>query len=208
MTFAIKMTQFIMICVMVMLCGVAGATSRKTALTVELMNLGRFIDLYHDQDGIYPQTWEELEKITPGLDSTFSILKPTQRMMLISPPIELPRKNGGGMALAITREPFRPKSWTQWPIIGISHEYLEDPSYAFIESLEGGTFLRRVPPDATRSIFQAKGLALPKPSGLGAFPYEKEFMAQRIFTWIAAMAFGSWFVWRFIRKPKNQRSEQ
>ena len=69
---------------MVMLCGVAGATSRKTALTVELMSLGRFIDLYHDQVGGYPQTWEELEKITPGLDSTFSILKPTQRMMLMA----------------------------------------------------------------------------------------------------------------------------
>ena len=191
-----------------MICGVAGATSRKTALTAELMNLGRFIDLYHDQVGRYPQTWEELEKIAPGLDRTFSILKPTQRMILISPPIELPGKNGGGMALAITREPSRQKSWAQWPIIGISHEYLEDPSYSFVVSLEGGTFLRRVPPNATRSIFEAKGLALPKPSGLGAFPDEKDFMARRVFTWTAAMAFGFWLIWRFIRKRKNQRSEQ
>ena len=193
---------------MLIVCGVAEAMSRKTALTGDLMNLGRFIELYHDQYGKYPQTWEELEIIAPSLDSTFSILKPTQRMMLISPPFELPRKNGGGTALAITREPFRPKSWTQWPIIGITHEYLEDPSYAFIVSMEGGTFLRRIPPDATRSIFEAKGSALPKPSGLGAFPYEKEFIARRIFTWTAAMAFGSWLIWRLILKRKNQRSEQ
>lgn len=196
-----------MICVMLIVCGGAEATSRKTALTVELMNLGSFIHLYHYQIGRYPQTWEELETINPGLDNTFSILMPTQRMVLISPPIELPRKNGGGMALAVTREPFRPKSWTQWPIIGITHEYLEDPSYAFIVSMEEGIYLRRVPPDATKSIFEAKGLPLPKPSGLGTFPYEKEFMIQRIFTWTAAMAFGSWLIWLFIRRLKNQRSE-
>lgn len=201
------MSQFIMIGVMLMVSGVAEATSRKTALSVELSNLGRFIQLYHDQHGGFPQTWDELEKITPGLDSTFSILKPTKRMMLISPPIELPRKHGGGMALAITREPFRPKSWTQWPFIGITHEYLKDPSYAIIVSMDGGIFLRHVAPDATRSIFEVKSLPLPTPSGLGAFPYEKEFMTRRIINWSMALAFGSWLVWRFIRKRKNQRSE-
>jgi hypothetical protein len=202
------MPQFIMICVMLMVSGVAEATSRKTALSVELMNLGRFIQLHHDQYGEYPQTWDELEKITPGLDSTFSILKPTKRMMLISPPIELTKKYGGGMALAITREPFRPKSWTQWPLIGITREYLKDPSYAIIVSMDGGTFLRHVPPDVTRSIFEAKSLPLPQPSGLGAFPYEREFMTRRIINWSVALAFGSWLVWRFIRKRKKQRSEQ
>lgn len=202
------MAQFIMICVVLMVSGVAEATSRKTALTGELASLGQFIQRYHDQYGEYPQTWDELKKITPGLDRIFSVLKPTQRVMLISPPFELPRKNGGGLAFAITREPFRPKSWTQWPIIGVTHEYLEEPSYAFIVSMEGETFLRRVPPDATRSIFEANGLPLPKPSGLGAFPYERVFITHRIFNWTVAMAFGAWLIWRFIHRLKNQKSEQ
>ncbi len=191
---------------MLMHCGVAEANSMRTALSVELSNLGRFIELYHEQEGQFPQTWEELEKITPELDSTFPLLKPTKRMMLISQPIEMPRKYGGGLALAITREPFRPISWTQWPIIGMTHEYLKDPSYAIIVSMDGGSFLRHVSPDATRSIFESKGLPLPEKSGLGAFAYERNFMIRRIINWSVALAFGAWLVWRFMQK-KHQRSE-
>ena len=180
----------------------------KSALTAELMYLGRFIDLYHDQEGEYPQTWNELEKIAPNLDSTFSILTPTQRMMLMSSPLELPKMYGGGMALAITREPFRPKNWAQRPIIGGVREYLEEPSYGVIVRLNGGIFLRRIPPGAIRSIFQAEGLALPAPSGLGAFPYEKEFMARRVLSWTTFLALASLLTWWVIGRLKNQKSEQ
>ncbi len=162
--FARKMARFIMIFLTLLVCGVAEAMSRKTALTAELLNLGHFTDAYLNKNGRYPQTWEELEKIAPGLDSILSILKPTQRMVLIWPPIELPRKYGGGMALAITREPFRPQSWKEWPA-GTTHEYLEDPSYAFIVRVNGWSVLRRVPPDDTRSIIW--GIARDKSGATG-----------------------------------------
>jgi hypothetical protein len=202
------MAQFFAICALLMFSGVSEAMSRKSALTVELTNLGRFIDLYHDQEGEYPQTWNELKKIDPDLDGTFSILKPTQRMMLISPPLELPKRHGGGTALAITREPFRPMSWTQRPIIGGTSEHLEEPSYGVIVTIDGGIFLRRISPDATRSVFESAGLALPTPSGLGAFPHEKQFMARRILSWVTFVAVASLLTWWVIGRLKNPKSEQ
>ncbi len=195
-----------MICVMLMACGVAGAMSKRIALTSELENLGHFIDVFHEQVGKYPQTWGELEKINPGLDGTFSTLQPTQRMILMSPPIELPRRYGGGIALAITREPFRPQGWTQWPITWTSREFLKDPSYALLVSVDGRVLLRYVPPATTRSIFEAAGVALPEPSGLGPFPYEKNFMMRRSFSWAAIVAFSSWLIWLLVRRIQKKRT--
>lgn len=192
---------------MLLACGGAEAMSKKSALTVELMNVGRFIELYHEQEGEYPKTWNDLERVTPNLDSTFSILKPTQRMVLLSPPLELPRRYGGGMAFVMTREPFRPKSW-KWPIVGTPHEYLKEPSYAAIVSMDGGVFLRRVPPADIRSLFAAEGLPLPEPSGLGSFPHEREFVVRRSLGWIAIAGLSIWVIWRVTRRPRNQRSER
>lgn len=200
------MAQLIMIVVILMISGVSEASSRKAALSVELLNLGRSIKHYHLLDGRFPQTWDELERISPGLDHSFSILKPTIRIMLISPPFELPENNGGGMALAITREPLRPKAWTQVPFLGISYEYFKDPSYAIIVSKDDGIFVCYAPPNMTRSIFEAKNIPLPEPSGLGPFPYERELMIRRIISWSLLLVAGLGLIWRIIRNRKNLRS--
>lgn len=189
--------------------GISEATVRKSAISVELVNLGRFIQLYHEKEGKYPESWSEFERVTPNLDKTFSVLTPTRRMVLLSPPLELPQRFfGGGLAIAMTRDSYRPVTWKQWPIIGTTYKTLKNPVYGVVVTTNGGVSRREIPPDAMSSIFVAEGLTLPTPSGLGAFKYEKELMARRSFNWVAVVAFSSWVIWMLIRRIKNQRSEQ
>jgi hypothetical protein len=189
--------------------GSSEATVRKSALTVELVSLGRYIQIYHEQEGKYPGSWNELEKTSPDLDKTFSVLTPTRRMILISPPLELPQRySGGGLAVAMTRDSYRPVSWKQLPIIGSTYRTLKDPVYGVVVIAGGGVSRREIPPEAVKTIFAAEGLTLPASSNLGGFVYEKEFMAQRTAIWIAIVAFSSWMLWKLIRRLKNQKSEQ
>lgn len=203
-----KFSPAIFVVALLFISGIAEATSRKSALTVELVNLGRFIQLYNEQEGKYPNSWSELERVTPNLDRTFSNLTPTRRMDLISPPLELPQRySGGGLAVAVTRDPYRPVSWRQWPIIGTTRKTLKEPVYGVIVILNGGVSRREIAPDTMNSIFKDAGLSLPKRSDLGALPYEKEFMVRRYFSWIAIAGTFSWLIWRLFRKQYNQKSE-
>ncbi len=202
-----KIVQHLLLCILLAAGGTASAMSRKSALSTDIINLGRFIQLYHDERGEYPKSWIQLEKVFPNLDVTFSSLKPTQRMTLVTPPFELPKRYTGGMVLAISREAFKPQSWEQWPIFGIV-EYLEDPSYAVIVAKDGGVFLRHLPPDAARSVFKDVDRALPEASGLGAFPHEKKFMARRTFNWVGMAAIAFWLIWSWIRMSKIRKRER
>ena len=184
--------------------GIAEATVRKTALSVEMVSLGRFIQLYEEQQGSYPNSWSEFEKVTPGLDKTFPLLTPTMRMKLISPPFDLARgHNAEGIAVAMTRDSYRLESWRQTPITGTSRKILREPVYGVIVMHNGGVFRREIPPDAMYSILQREGLSIPEPSGLGAFGYERGYFVQRYLKWAAIVAFFSWLVWRLFRKCKN-----
>ena len=204
-----KLSHSLIVTALLAISGVTQASVRKSALTVELVNLGRFIQLYNEQEGSYPHSWSEFEKVNPNIDKTFSILTPTKRMMLVSPPIEIPRRySGGGIAVAITRDTYRPVSWRQWPIIGTTRKILKEPVYGVIVMHNGGVSRSEIPPDAMRSILVQEGLSLPEPSGLGAFAYEKEAMMQRSLGWAAIVGFSIWLIWRLSRRHTKQRSEQ
>jgi hypothetical protein len=132
-------------------------------------------------------------------------------MFLISPPIELPQRySGGGLALAMTRDSYRPESWRQWPIIGSSRMILkEEPVYGVIVvTINGGVSRREIKPEAMSAILKADGLALPRPSGLGAFPYEKKILARKSFSWFAIGAFCFWLIWRLIRRLKIRKQAE
>ncbi len=197
----------ILISVLLIASGTARATTRKVPLVNEIVLLGRLIQLYHEHQGKYPQSWDELESVYPGLDARFSELSPTKRMALITPPIELP-KSYSGMAVAISRDAFRPLGWNDRPIIGGVYEYLKDPSYGLAVILDGGGASGcLLSPVSAKSVFDKTGLALPTPSGLGAFAHEKRVMVRRAFIWIAMVGIASWLLWLLIRRLKNQRSE-
>jgi hypothetical protein len=174
--------------------GVAEAHSRKNALTTELVSIGRFIQLYHQQEGKYPESWNEMERITPNLDKTFSVLTPTRRMALISPPFELPQNRpGGGLVIAMTRDSYRPVGWREWPIIGTTR-HLKDPVYGVVVIINGGVSRREIPPERMISILEAEGLELPEPSDLGAFPYEKGLMIGSALRLVVVVVVCSWLV--------------
>ncbi len=197
-----------LISVLLIVSGSAGATTRKVPLVNEIVGLGRIIQLYHEHEGRYPQSWNELENTSPGLDTMYPQLNPTKRMALVTPPVVLPTRYAG-MAVAISRDAFRPMGWEDRPIIGGVYEYLKDPSYAVaIIKDNGGVSLVRLSPTTAKSVFDNAGSAMPAPSGLGAFPHEKRVMERRAFTWVAVVGIASWLLWLLIRRLKNQRSEQ
>ncbi len=188
--------------------GLAEASVTKSPFVIEFMNLGRLIQLYQDQEGKYPTSWNQFEKQIPGLDKTFPLLTPTQRMALISPPIQLPpRFFGGGLAVAMTRDSYRPLSQVEWPIIG-THQTLKPPVYGVILVSDGGVTRKEIPTDVMISFLNSQGLAMPQPSGLGRFPHEKEFLIQKVFNWAVVVAFCSWLIWRMVRRLKKRASEQ
>jgi hypothetical protein len=163
-----------LIMVLLSISGTVEATVRKSAMTVELVNLGYYIQLYHEQEGKYPASWDDLERTAPDLDKTFTVLTPTRRMILISPPFELPRRfSGGGLAVAMTKDSYRPVSWKQRPLIGSTYMILKDPVYGVVVTANGGSSRREIPPDAMRSILASEGLTLPAPSGLVPLPTKR-----------------------------------
>lgn len=202
MTPANRMISRILAGVFLIACGTVGATTRKAPLTTEIVELGHVIQVYYEHEGRWPQSWDELEKVSPGLDARYSGLNPTKRMALVTPPIELPGRNPG-MAVAISRDAFRPKGWRARPIIGGESAYLEDPSYAVAVIRGTGVELVRLSPTTANSIFDKAGTALPAPSGLGEFPHEKEFSTRRVLNWTLAIAFGTWLIWKFTRSRKR-----
>ena len=207
MTLANQMISRTLAGVFLIACGTVEATTRRAPLTNEIVGLGNVIQVYHEHEGKWPKSWDDLEKVTPGLDARYSGLSPTKRMALVNPPIELPGRNPG-MAVAISRDAFSPMGWRTRPIIGGDSEYLEDPSYALAVIRGTGVELVRLSPTVAKSIFDKAGSALPAPSGLGKFPYEKEFSTRRIHNWTVAIAFGTWFVWRFIRSRTRRSGGQ
>ncbi len=198
---------FLPICVLLSLGGTAGAMSRKSELTSEVGQLGQCIRIYHEREGKFPETWEELSKVAPDLDRIMPVLNPTRRMVLVSPPFELPRRYHGGAVVAMTRDAFRPLAWKQSPVSGI-REYLGEPAHAVIVWVDGGTFLRRVPPDGMKSTFEELGLPTPQPSNLGKFPHEREFMIRRIVfaagsLVLVVLTIGIWWSFRKLRQRGN-----
>ncbi len=198
-----KTAQCILISVLLVVSGIVEASSRKIPLANEIVGLGRAIEFYHEQQGKYPQSWDELEGVFPSLDARFSELNPTKRMSLINPPIELTERYAG-TAVAVSRDAFRPLGWNDRPIIGGVYEYLKEPSYAMAVILDGGgVSLRRLSPVSAKSVFEEAGSALPTTSGLGAFAHEKRVMARRAFSWIAVVGIASWILWLLIRRLQN-----
>jgi hypothetical protein len=200
------MTLRTLITVLLLASGISEATTRKVPLVSEIVGLGRLILLYHEHHGKYPQSWEEFESVFPGLDERFPELNPTKRMALVSPPIEFSGRCPG-LAVAISRDAFRPLGWSEMPIIGGVYQCLEDPSYAVAVLPDGGGAAHcRLSPVSAKSVFDKAGRALPAPSGLGAFAHEKRVMVRRAIIWIAVAGISSWLIWHLIRRLNDPRS--
>lgn len=162
--------------------GTARALSRKTGMNAELVSLGRHIQIYQKDKGRYPRTWEEVSAslTDPDLDMAFKHITPTKRMVLLDPPLELPERYGGGVAVAMTRNPFRPAG-SKPASFGLRREILREPVYGVIALYQqGGVGMRTIPPSAMESVFRTAGRTPPGPGDAGPFPHEAAFTGRLI----------------------------
>lgn len=186
--------------------GLARALSVGSPFTAELYLLGELIRRDTGEEGRFPESWEELSKRQPDLDKDFPMLTPTRRMVLLVPPV---RVTGGyreeGMAVAMTRDPYRDIKWRRTRFTRSLDGTLGPPHHAFIVLTDNGSVsLLRMSPESMPGFLRGKGLEPPAPSGLGAFPHEKRYEKAPI-PWmpvtlgLAGLAAVCWLTWRSMR---------
>ncbi|MES2920527.1 MAG: hypothetical protein V4819_03220 [Verrucomicrobiota bacterium] len=179
------------------------ARSRKYALNVEMVNLGRFVQLYQQEKGGYPESWDEMEVMYPKLKETFSMIQPSKRLSLMPGRLELPGRMVGATVLFISRDPLiRPGSW-RIPFLK-RPDWDAGPCYALLIEQDGGVGLRYLPAAQVAAIFASAGRPLPQPSGLGSFQHEKDYRFNEAVFWLLAGGLPVFVLWKVIRRIRSR----
>jgi hypothetical protein len=181
----------------------AKALSVKNALTAELYQLGYCIRQYHENHNKLPESWEDIETISGGIDWDKKPHQLRKRIAFVRDEIVIKGYPSELRVVAITREPFRPKrhSISQWT--GHTNSSLGNLGYTVLFLQGRNIVTRHYPPDKAAAIFAEAGAQLPEPSGLGLYPHEIEARTKAIIRWvlgIVSVLFGAFVIIRINQK--------
>ncbi len=187
--------------------GAAAARSVRFALMTDILNLGRSAQIYHEETGAYPATWQQFEERFGPARKIGGIAEPQERFAFVGTPVYLHGDPSKERILLISREPFRPPTEGRIPVLGIYYTTVAESVYVAVVQQGDGVFIREISPERALMAFAQAGAKLPEQSGLGLYPHERAHRAQTISLGIVACAGCALGIWAIIVR-KKRRSEQ
>lgn len=179
----------------------------KFALISDVHDLGRLAKTYHDAEGTYPATWAQFENQFGSTESICSVLDAHERFTFVSELVLLPAYPAEERVLLISREPFRPPTERQIPILNTHYKTVGARVYVAAVQRGDSVFIRKIAPDRAARIFRDAGVELPKPSGLGPYSHERAHRLRTIVLWVGFIVVCA-LILRSIARRKKQSSEQ
>ena len=185
----------------------ASGRSKSFAETQGIYQLGRYLQMYHREEGVYPKTWEEFES-RMGPSSRFcQAFDPKERLVFVTADVFVPAYPTKERIILISREPFRPPTEGYIPLIGVWYKTLGDRVYFAAVQQGDDVFVRKITPERAARIFKDAGVALPAPSGLGLYRHERAHRTEVIVRWVVLVVYGVLIVRAVLRRRKARRGE-
>lgn len=191
------------------LLGCPFASGRVTAfpLTTEIQMLARQVQWYHEEKGVYPQSWAEVEsrfgrmKSRAGFDHAKRFAFVPENVPASAYPTE-------SRIIFISREPFRPPATREYPIIQGAYQTVGKRVY--VAAVQKGDIvdLQQLYPEYAAQLFEKAGVDLPAPSGLGLYPHERAHRAKMIVWWVVLVVVSVLMVRAVLRRRKVRRGEE
>lgn len=191
------------------LLGCPFASGRVTAfpLTTEIQMLARQVQWYHEEKGVYPQSWAEVEsrfgrmKSRAGFDHAKRFAFVPENVPASAYPTE-------SRIIFISREPFRPPATREYPIIQGAYQTVGKRVYVAAVQKGDSVDLQQLYPEYAAQLFEKAGVDLPAPSGLGLYPHERAHRAKMIVWWVVLVVVSVLMVRAVLRRRKVRRGEE
>lgn len=180
-------------------------------LTSEMRSFELFMHDYKESNGIFPESWDELESVSEHLDWSREPYKLRQRIAFVREEVIWENRLRGGRILAITRDAFRPETFRRSRWSGRIESDLLEPSYTVFVDRGGTIYFNQVPADIVAGIFKTAGAKLPEPSGLGPYPHEiraRRKQIQELAFYAICIAVISVGIIRIILRRRNGKAKE
>jgi hypothetical protein len=195
----------LMLAAMLLSCSFASGRSKSFAETQGIVQLGRFAQIYHRREGVYPKTWAEFESRMGSSDKICTAFDPKERLVFVTADVFVPAYPTKERIILISREPFRPPTEGYIPLIGVWYKTLGDRVYVAAVQQGDDVFVRKITPERAAQIFKEAGVALPAPSGLGLYRHERAHRSEVIVRWVGLVVYGVLIVRAVLRRRKARR---
>ena len=198
-----------MLMLAVMLLSSPFALGRVTAfpLTTEIQILARQVQWYHEDKGVYPQSWAEVEshfgpmKSRAGFDHA-------KRFAFVPENVPASAYTTESRIIFISREPFCPPAMREYPIIQGAYQTVGKRVYVAAVQKGDSVDLQQLNPEYAAQLFEKAGVGLPAPSGLGLYPHERAHRAKMIVWWAGLAVLCFLIVRAVLRRRKARRREE
>ena len=176
--------HILMLAALFLSCTTALGRSTSFQLTTEIRMLGWWVERYHAEEGVYPESWAEVEgrfgpiKSRSGLDHL-------ERFAFVPETVSVPYPTDGRI-IFISREPFRPPVMREFPFF----YGLGDRVYFAAVGQGDKVYLQHISPLRAAQFFEKAGVSLPAPSGFGLYPHERAHRAKMIAWWAGLVVAG------------------
>jgi hypothetical protein len=170
------------------------------------MHFKWYIQLYKEEHGTYPKSWDELESISSGKDWAAEPFQLRKRIAFVDKEVNWSNPYWGGLIIAVSRDTFHPENHYQSRWTGKVESRLQDPIRLIFFERKGAMSSHQLPPELAAKMFADAGAELPEPSGLSLYPHEIRARAKRnvrfVFGAITATIILTWIIRLLIRIRK------
>lgn len=183
-------------------CTTALGRSTSFPLMTEIQMLGRLVGRYHAEEGVYPESWAEVEGRF-GLIKSRSGLDHFERFAFVPEVVPVPYPTDARI-IFISREPFRPPTTREFPLFYGHYKTVGARGYMAAIADGDEVFLQHISPQRAAQLFGKAGVSLPAPSGFGLYPHERAHRAKMIMWWVVLVVLIVLMV-RAVLKRKSRR---
>lgn len=187
-------------------CTTALGRSTSFPLMTEIQMLGRLVGRYHAEEGVYPESWAEVDGRF-GLIKTRSGLDHFERFAFVPEVVPVPCPTDARI-IFISREPFRPPATRDFPVFHGYYKTVGVRGYMAAVADGDEVFLQHISPQRVAQLFEKAGVSLPAPSGFGLYPHERAHRAKMIVCWVVLLVVIGLMVRTLLKRRKARRSEE
>lgn len=182
------------------------ASGRVTAfpLTTEIRMLARQVQWYHEEKGVYPESWAEVESHFGPMKSRAGF-DPAKRLVFVTENVRASAYMTESRIIFISREPFRPPATRDFPVFHGYYKTVGVRGYMAAIADGGEVYLQHISPQYAAQLFENAGVDLPAPSGLGLYPHERAHRAKMIVWWVVLVVVIVLMVRAVLRRKSRRR---
>ncbi len=162
---------------------------------------------YHEEKGVYPQSWAELESRFGRMKSRAGF-DPAKRFAFVPEIVPASAYATESRIIFISREPFRPPEMREYPMIQGAYQTVGKRVYVAAVQKGDSVDLQQLYPEYAAQLFGNAGVDLPAPSGLGLYPHERAHRAKMIVWWVVLVVVSVLMIRAVLRRRKARRGEE